>query len=58
MNAETIAEAIMRLADDRQSYEKMSASARERAERSSWKNVAEEYVSLYSTLLNTAQKQP
>jgi glycosyltransferase involved in cell wall biosynthesis len=57
-NAQAIAEAIVRLADDRQSYEKMSACARSRAERFSWKSAAQEYISLYSTLLNAVQKQP
>jgi glycosyltransferase involved in cell wall biosynthesis len=56
--AEAIAQAIIQLADDRQRYEKMSACARERAQHFTWKSVAEEYISLYSTLLNAVQKQP
>ncbi|MHC4155211.1 MAG: glycosyltransferase family 4 protein [Planctomycetota bacterium] len=56
--AEAIAQAVMKLTDDRQRYEKMSACARSRAERFTWKSAAEEYISLYSTLLNAVQKQP
>ncbi|HUT29816.1 MAG TPA: glycosyltransferase family 4 protein [Sedimentisphaerales bacterium] len=57
-HAEAIAEAVMQLADDRQGYKKMSASARSRAERFSWKSVAESYLSIYDAVLNTTGKGP
>lgn len=56
--AKAIAEAVRRLADDREGYKKMSACARERAGRFSWKSVAESYLSIYGTILNTPPKRP
>jgi glycosyltransferase involved in cell wall biosynthesis len=48
----------MRLADDLQGYEKMSACARERAGHFSWKTAAEGYLSIYDTVLKTTGKKP
>jgi len=55
--AEVIAQAIIGLADDRHSYEKISARAREQAERFSWKTVADRYLGLYDRVLSKARRK-
>ncbi len=46
-----IAEAVKKLADDKDTYRKMSLAARNRAEKFSWKSVAEQYLKCYHNLL-------
>ena len=48
-----IADAVGSLAEDRQRYEQMSKAARSRAERFSWKAVAEKYLSCYNAVMNS-----
>jgi len=47
--AEQIADAIKRLAEDRETYRKMSAAARQQAEKFSWNSVAERYLKIYES---------
>ncbi|MHC4555740.1 MAG: glycosyltransferase, partial [Planctomycetota bacterium] len=51
-NAEEIAKAIKKLADDQQVYKQMSIAARKRAEQFGWNKVASNYVDLYHKILN------
>jgi glycosyltransferase involved in cell wall biosynthesis len=44
-----ITAAIRKLADDRQTHRKMSAAARQQAERFSWSTVAERYLKIYES---------
>jgi len=48
--AKQIADAIKQLADDRQTHKKMSAAARQQAEKFSWSSVAERYLKIYESL--------
>jgi len=45
-----IADAIKRLAEDRETYRNMSAAARKQAEKFSWSSVAERYLKIYESL--------
>jgi glycosyltransferase involved in cell wall biosynthesis len=47
-----IAEAIKRLANDRENYTETSIAARKRAKKFGWKSVAEEYLNCYDEILN------
>jgi glycosyltransferase involved in cell wall biosynthesis len=47
--AEQIADAIKRLAEDRETYRNMSAAARQQAEKFSWNSVAERYLKIYES---------
>ena len=49
-NAEDIARAVRKIADDRQAYKQMSLAARRQAERFTWSSTAENYLSLYEKL--------
>ncbi|MEK7994863.1 MAG: glycosyltransferase family 4 protein [Planctomycetota bacterium] len=49
-NAEAIAKAVKKLADDRQLRRQMSLAARRRAEQFSWSRAAEQYLALYERL--------
>ena len=51
--AEAIAKAIKKVADNPQAHKQMSIAARKQAEKFSWKSVAEEYLNLYNKVLNT-----
>ena len=51
--AKAIADAVRSLAGSRQRYEQMSKAARSRAERFSWKSVAEKYLSCYNAVMNS-----
>jgi glycosyltransferase involved in cell wall biosynthesis len=51
-NAEEIAKAIKKLADDRQVYKQMSIAARKRSKQFGWNKVALSYVDLYHKILN------
>ena len=56
-NAEEIAEAIKKLADNRQTCMKMSVAARERAEKFSWENASEQFFDYYNkVLMNSSVK--
>jgi len=48
--AEQIAEAVKRLAEDRETYRYMSIAARQQAEKFSWNSVAERYLKIYESL--------
>ena len=50
-NAASIAEAIVKLAQDGERYERMSVAARNRAENFSWESVAEQYLASYRRLV-------
>ncbi len=50
-DAEAIAEAIVKLADDRQLYEQMRKAARKQAEAFRWKSVAEQYLDYYDKII-------
>jgi len=49
-NAEEIAKAVRKLADDRQIYKQMAVAARRQAEQFAWNRVAEKYLILYEKL--------
>ncbi|MGA2171605.1 MAG: glycosyltransferase family 4 protein [Sedimentisphaerales bacterium] len=49
-SAESLAEAIDKLAQDEQGYKRMCAAARHRAENFGWNKVAEEYIKLYQRI--------
>jgi glycosyltransferase involved in cell wall biosynthesis len=51
--AETIAEAVIKLAENQQGYKAMCAAARRRAENFGWDKVAEGYIKLYRRILKT-----
>jgi glycosyltransferase involved in cell wall biosynthesis len=51
-SAESLAEAIIRLADNRQQYKMMCAAARSRAENFGWDRVAQGYMKLYQRVLS------
>ena len=51
-SAESVAEAVIRLADNRQQYKMMCAAARSRAENFGWDRVAQGYIKLYQRVLN------
>lgn len=50
-DAEAIAEAIVKLADDRQLYKQMRKAARKQAEAFRWKSVAEQYLDYYDKII-------
>jgi glycosyltransferase involved in cell wall biosynthesis len=54
--AEEIAKAIKKLAQDQQTYNQMSIAARRQAEKFSWKNVASQYLDCYNRILNPAME--
>ena len=56
-DAEEIAKAIKKLADDRQTYRQMTIAARKRAQRFGWKSVAEQYLNHYNRIANNATKK-
>ncbi len=51
-DAQEIAEAVRKLADDRQLYKKMSVAAKKRAQKFTWNKVASQYIELYHKILN------
>ncbi|MGD8500979.1 MAG: glycosyltransferase family 4 protein [Phycisphaerales bacterium] len=57
-NAEEIAEAVRKLADDRQLCKQMSIAARSQAEQFSWSNTAEQYIEMYRTISCTEGNKP
>jgi glycosyltransferase involved in cell wall biosynthesis len=54
--AEKIAEAVKKLAVDRELCKKMSAAARKQAEKFGWDKVAQEYIELYKIILEHTSK--
>jgi len=48
--AEEIAKAIKKLADDRQAYRQMATAARKQARKFSWENVAKQYIQCYRNI--------
>jgi len=50
-NAEEIAKAIKKLADDKQLYEKMCKAARKQVENFSWNRVANKYLKIYKSII-------
>ncbi|MBW8001085.1 MAG: glycosyltransferase family 4 protein [Planctomycetes bacterium] len=50
-NAQAIADAIKKLADDNDLYNQMSADSRKLAENFSWQNAANQYLNLYNKLI-------
>jgi glycosyltransferase involved in cell wall biosynthesis len=50
--AESLAETIVKLAENRQQYKTMCAAARSRAENFGWDRVAQGYIKLYQKVLN------
>jgi len=52
INAEAIAEAIKKMADDQETYKEMCIAATKQAEKFSWKLVAEKYLDSYSEILS------
>jgi glycosyltransferase involved in cell wall biosynthesis len=55
-SAESLAEAIIKLANNQQQYKAMCAAARRRAGKFSWQTVAEEYINLYHRVLGKKTK--
>ena len=51
-NAEQIANAVRKLADDRQAHKQMSIAARKRAEKFSWNKAALSYIEQYHKILD------
>ncbi len=51
-NAEEIAKAIRKIADDRQTYKRMAIAARRQAQKFTWNKVASQYIELYHKILN------
>ena len=51
-NAEEIAKAIRKIADDRQLYKKTAIAAKKQAQKFTWNNVASKYIELYHKILN------
>jgi glycosyltransferase involved in cell wall biosynthesis len=51
-SAESLAEAIIKLAGNQQQYKAMCAAARRRAEKFGWDNVADGYIKLYQRVLS------
>ncbi len=51
--AEEIAEAVRKLADDRQCHRQMSCASRKRATLFSWSSVADQYIECYRKVLTT-----
>jgi glycosyltransferase involved in cell wall biosynthesis len=47
-NAENIAGAVRKIADDRQAYKQMSIAARSQSEKFSWNSTAHQYILLYN----------
>jgi glycosyltransferase involved in cell wall biosynthesis len=51
-SAESLAEAVIKLAGNQQQYKAMCAAARRRAEKFGWDNVADGYIKLYQRVLS------
>ena len=51
-NAEEIADAVRKIADDRQLYKQMAVAARTQAQKFTWNKVASQYTELYHKILN------
>jgi len=51
-NAEEIAKAVRKIADDRQTYKQMAVAARRQAQKFTWNKVASQYTELYHKILN------
>lgn len=51
-NPEEIAGAVRKIADDRQTYKKMTVAARRQAQKFTWNKVASKYIELYHKILN------
>ncbi len=51
-NAEEIAKAVRKIADDRQTYKQMAVAARTQAQKFTWNEVASQYTELYHKILN------
>jgi glycosyltransferase involved in cell wall biosynthesis len=51
-NAEEIAKAVRKLADDRQLYKQMAIAAGRQAQKFTWNKVASKYIELYHKILN------
>jgi len=51
-NAEEIAKAVRKLADDRRTYKRMALAARTQAQKFTWNEVASQYIELYHKILN------
>jgi len=51
-DAREIADAIRKIADDRQLYKKMAVAARRQAQKFTWNKVASQYIELYHKILN------
>jgi glycosyltransferase involved in cell wall biosynthesis len=51
-SAESLAEAIIKLADNRQQYKMMCAAARSQAGKFGWDRVAQGYIKLYQRVLS------
>ena len=51
-NAEEIAKAVRKIADDRQLYKQMAVAARTQAQKFTWNEVASQYIELYHKILN------
>ena len=52
-HGEAIAEAIKELADNPEEYKLMSIAARKKAEKFTWKKVADEYLNCYNEVRDT-----
>ena len=57
-DAETIAQAVKKLKNDEQMFEKMRKAARKQAEKFSWKSTAEEYLKCYHKITGNAGQRP
>ncbi|HUU16436.1 MAG TPA: glycosyltransferase family 4 protein [Sedimentisphaerales bacterium] len=51
-DAREIADAVRKIADDRQLHKKMSIAARKQAQKFTWNKVASQYIELYHKILN------
>jgi len=51
-NAEEVAKAVRKIADDRQLYKQMAVAARKQAQKFTWNKVASKYIELYHKILN------
>ena len=51
-NAEEIAKAVRKIADDRQTYKQMAVAARRQAQKFTWNKAASQYTELYHKILN------
>ncbi len=51
-DAREIADAVRKIADDRQLYEKMGVAAKKQVQKFTWNKVASQYIELYHKILN------